>query len=127
MIKGKIDRVEVTPTGDLWVVDYKTGTWPPKSLKKDIQLTVYSLACLKLYGKLPARAMLFYPMNDPNNKKKKRFYDFSVTPAIFKTSMKEIEGLVDRIKNLDFKATPGGGQYGVCGMCDFRTICEDAK
>lgn len=127
LIKGKIDRVEVTPTGDLWVVDYKTGTWPPKSLKKDIQLTVYSLACQKLYGKLPARAMLFYPMNDTNNKKKKRFYDFSVTPAIFKTSMKEIEGLVDRIKNLDFDATPGGGRYGVCGMCDFRTICEDAK
>ncbi len=126
-IKGKIDRVEVTPTGDIWVVDYKTGTWFSGSIKKDIQLTVYCLACKKLYGKLPTRAMLFYPMNDPNNKKKKQFYDFTTTSAIFKKSMIEIEGLVDRIKNLDFVATPGGGKFGVCGMCDFRTICDDAK
>ena len=69
---GHIDRMDRTPDGDYEVFDYKTGKsmLTGKSIRKDIQMNLYSLAIEDLYGKLPASANLLYV-----RKEKKLSYD----------------------------------------------------
>lgn len=59
-IIGYIDFL--SKDGDGIIVDYKTGKRPPtiKDLKKDVQLTIYSLAAIQNLGMTKPRLCLFY-------------------------------------------------------------------
>jgi len=124
-VNGKIDRVEQTPTGDIIVYDYKTGmSQDTIAAKRDIQLNVYCLACLKLYKKLPKYAILFYPLIPDNHPSKKRFRVYNVTTKDVKAGKEKLEELVKQIKSLDFTAKPDARK---CKWCDYRNICVEAK
>ena len=128
LINGKIDRVEVTPTGNLIVYDYKTGMSQSGGIKTDIQLNVYCLACLKEYKKLPTQAILFYPMIPVNGIKRgeqnlKRFRVYDVKTKYVDAAKVKLREKIQRIKNLDFKAKPSTRE---CGWCDYRNICTEA-
>jgi len=124
-VNGKIDRVEQTPTGDIIVYDYKTGmSQDTIAAKRDIQLNVYCLACLKLYKKLPKHAILFYPLIPDNHPSKKRYRTYDVTTKDVKAGKEKLEELVKQIKSLDFTAKPDARK---CKWCDYRNICVEAK
>ena len=96
----------------------------------DFQLNVYCLACLKLYGKFPKEAILFYPMIpeqgivDKDGKViKKRFREYKVKQETVVAVTKKLEEIVKRIKSLDFTAKPDARE---CGFCDYRNICTEA-
>ncbi|OMC54781.1 recombinase RecB [Mycobacterium sp. IS-2888] len=65
LLRGFIDRIDVAATGELRVVDYKTGKAPPEAralaeFKAMFQMKFYAVALLRSRGVLPARLRLIY-------------------------------------------------------------------
>ncbi len=69
LLRGFIDRVDVAATGELRVVDYKTGKAPPAAraaanfkaeFKAMFQMKFYAVALYRSRGVLPARLRLIY-------------------------------------------------------------------
>ena len=65
LLRGFVDRIDVAPTGELRVVDYKTGKAPPEARalaesKAMFQMKFYAVALLRSRGVLPARLRLMY-------------------------------------------------------------------
>ena len=65
LLRGFIDRVDVAPTGELRVVDYKTGKAPPEAralaeFKAMFQMKFYAVALLRAHGVLATRLRLLY-------------------------------------------------------------------
>jgi putative RecB family exonuclease len=65
LLRGFIDRIDVAATGEMRVVDYKTGKAPPAAravaeFKAMFQMKFYAVALLRSRGVLPARLRLIY-------------------------------------------------------------------
>jgi putative RecB family exonuclease len=65
LLRGFVDRIDVAPTGELRVVDYKTGKAPPAArelaeFKAMFQMKFYAVALLRSRGVMPTRLRLLY-------------------------------------------------------------------
>ncbi|KWX59623.1 RecB family exonuclease [Mycobacterium sp. NAZ190054] len=65
LLRGFVDRIDVAPTGEVRVVDYKTGKAPPEAralaeFKALFQMKFYAVALLRSRGVLPTRLRLLY-------------------------------------------------------------------
>ncbi len=69
LLRGFIDRIDVAATGEMRVVDYKTGKAPPAAraaggfkaeFKAMFQMKFYAVALLRSRGVLPTRLRLIY-------------------------------------------------------------------
>ncbi|KBZ62392.1 hypothetical protein K875_03313 [Mycobacterium [tuberculosis] TKK-01-0051] len=65
LLRGFIDRIDVAATGELRVVDYKTGKAPPAAralaeFKAMFQMKFYAVALLRSRGVQPTRLRLIY-------------------------------------------------------------------
>ncbi len=115
-LRGFIDRIDMTPSGEYEVFDYKTGksVLSANAIKKDIQMNAYSLAVQTLYGKLPATATLLYV-------RKEKPVIYQVTKDSVQQSEQGIGSLVSGILSEQFEPTPS---YHTCRFCDYWNICE---
>ena len=127
MVKGYIDRLEITPEGKYHVVDYKTGDPKNVDAENDRQLNLYAEACrrnclkdIKLEGDtVPEQAMLFYPKKDEGH----REYPYKVdTDKIDEIISGIEEDIIKKVDAHEFPATPGI----VCNDCHYKTICKFA-
>ncbi|MDQ2838396.1 MAG: RecB family exonuclease [Actinomycetota bacterium] len=61
-LRGYIDRVDVSPAGDIRIVDYKTGSIPREAFeaKALFQMKFYALVLLRTRGVLPRQLRLIY-------------------------------------------------------------------
>ncbi|MGK5529550.1 RecB family exonuclease [Streptomyces sp. URMC 129] len=61
-LRGVIDRVDVAPTGEVRIVDYKTGKAPRAEYAADalFQMKFYALVLWRLRGAVPRRLQLVY-------------------------------------------------------------------
>jgi putative RecB family exonuclease len=65
LLRGFIDRIDVAATGELRVVDYKTGKAPPEAralaeFKAMFQMKFYAVALMRSRGVPPTRLRLIY-------------------------------------------------------------------
>ncbi len=65
LLRGFVDRIDVAPTGEMRVVDYKTGKAPPAArtaaeFKAMFQMKFYAVALLRSRNIMPARLRLVY-------------------------------------------------------------------
>ena len=65
LLRGFVDRIDVAPTGELRVVDYKTGKAPSAArdlaeAKAMFQMKFYAVALLRSRDVLPSRLRLLY-------------------------------------------------------------------
>lgn len=62
LLRGYVDRVDVAPTGEIRVVDYKTGSAPREvfEAKALFQMKFYALVLLRTRGVLPRQLRLMY-------------------------------------------------------------------
>jgi putative RecB family exonuclease len=62
MLRGIIDRIDVAPTGEVRVVDYKTGKAPKPQFAAGalFQMKFYALVLWRLRGVIPRRLQLVY-------------------------------------------------------------------
>jgi putative RecB family exonuclease len=61
-LRGIIDRLDVTPDGDLIVIDYKTGRAPSERFERGSMggVQTYALLCESLLGRAPTEVRLLY-------------------------------------------------------------------
>ena len=117
IIRGRFDRVD-EQQGKNHIVDYKTSEVKKqpeadKRVRQSLQLSIYALAWLEKYGKLPHRLELYFFEKGLVAGIEKSKTDIEKTWA----KIKEVE---QGIRRANFKAKPN---TRVCGYCPYSEIC----
>ena len=117
-IRGFIDRVDRTPSGDIRIVDYKSGK-APSALYADkamFQMRFYGLAWWRMNGEIPRMLQLMYLGNG-------QFLRYEPTQNDLEVTEKKILALRAAIAHSadqqSFPPTPSK----LCGWCSFKPIC----
>lgn len=116
-VAGRIDAIYGTTAGGWEIVDYKTGRRPEgEDPLTDLQLDLYALACMEVWGKAPEELTLTYLYLASGE-------EASHTPAAAADVRADV---VDRLRAMArgaFEPTPGEQ----CRWCDFRSFCDAGK
>ena len=117
-IRGFIDRVDRTPSGDIRIVDYKSGKAPSPLYadKAMFQMRFYGLAWWRMNNEIPRMLQLMYLGNG-------QFLRYEPTQNDLLVTEKKILALRSAIahsaEQLSFPPTPSK----LCGWCSFKPIC----
>jgi putative RecB family exonuclease len=117
-LRGYVDRLDVAPSGEIRVVDYKTGRSPSELFegKALFQMKFYALVLWRMHGKVPRMLQLVYLANS----------------EIVRYSPDEADLLaVERKLRALWKAIETAAQTGdwrphksrLCDWCDHRGLC----
>jgi DNA helicase-2/ATP-dependent DNA helicase PcrA len=119
IVKGFIDRVELTPEGNYVVIDFKTGSQSEtkNSIKENIQMNVYCLAILEKFGALPRRASLFYVKHE-------KMVDYFPDSVQLEKQKMRLTSMIDAVLLEQF---PGSPAYQTCRFCDYEALCEEKE
>lgn len=121
LLRGFVDRIDVAPTGELRVVDYKTGKAPPEAralaeFKAMFQMKFYAVALLRLRGVVPARLRLLYLADS-------QVLDYSPDLAELERFEKTLMAIWHAIQNAgqtgDFRPNPSR----LCNWCSHQERC----
>ncbi|WP_085264079.1 RecB family exonuclease [Mycolicibacter longobardus] len=121
LLRGYVDRIDVAPTGELRVVDYKTGRAPSATLasaesKALFQMKFYAVALLRSRGVMPARLRLIYLADG-------QLLDYSPDHAELMRFEKTLVAIWQAIQNAgvtgDFRPKPSR----LCDRCAHRVRC----
>jgi putative RecB family exonuclease len=117
-LRGYVDRIDVSPAGDIRVVDYKTGSTPREAFeaKALFQMKFYALVLWRTRGVVPRQLRLMY-LAEPDT--------LSYTPDAeelvrFERTLKAIWAAIQRATEAeDFRPSPSR----LCDWCDHQAIC----
>ncbi|GAA4474626.1 RecB family exonuclease [Rhodococcus olei] len=117
-LRGFVDRIDVAPTGELRVVDYKTGRAPGDGFEQGalFQMKFYALMLLQSRGVVPAQLRLLYLADreiltyTPDHDELRRFE--RTVGALWRAIL--VAG-----ETGDFAPNPGR----MCKFCDHRDVC----
>ena len=117
-LHGYVDRLDVAPTGEVRIVDYKTGKspkpgWEEKAL---FQLRVYALLYWRNEGVLPKLLQLLYLGDGKTVKSSPTERELEATERILRNIGDEILTAIDT----DFFPTK---KSRLCDWCSFKSIC----
>ncbi|MBG6121595.1 RecB family exonuclease [Corynebacterium aquatimens] len=117
-VRGFIDRVDIAPTGEVRVVDYKTGKKPhPRyASEAQFQMRFYALVYWRLFGVIPTQLRLMY---------------LKVIDSLFLApSREELEYFERDLGDLWSKVEADGrsGRFRptpsrLCDWCSFKPLC----
>ncbi|PAT12287.1 exodeoxyribonuclease V subunit beta [Corynebacterium hadale] len=119
-VRGFIDRVDIAPTGEVRVVDYKTGKKPLPRYSQDaqFQMRFYALVYWRLFQTIPTQLRLMYL---------KVMDSMILTP-----SREELEYFERDLADLWAKIEADGkdGHFRpkkskLCGWCAFQDLCPE--
>ncbi|SFB55124.1 putative RecB family exonuclease [Amycolatopsis marina] len=118
LLRGYIDRLDVAPTGEIRVVDYKTGTAPREigEAKAMFQMKFYAVVLWRLRGTVPRQLKLMYLTDGqslaytPDEPELRRFE--RTLEAIWQAILKAG-------RTGDFRPSPSK----LCGWCDHKARC----
>ncbi len=108
------DRRQKTEDRFVEVIDYKTGK--PKDQKyvdKDLQLSIYAIACKEKFGFIPALLSFYYLTNN------QKISTTREEKELINTKNK-IGDIIHKIRSLDF--TPKPSEFK-CSRCDYKNFC----
>jgi putative RecB family exonuclease len=118
LLRGYVDRLDVAPTGEIRVVDYKTGAAPREVFEAKVlfQMKFYALVLLRTRGVLPRQLRLLYLADQqaltysPDEAELDRF-ERTLT-AIW-------AAILRAARTGDFRPNPGK----LCQWCDHQERC----
>jgi putative RecB family exonuclease len=117
-LRGYVDRIDVSPSGDIRVVDYKTGAVPREAFeaKALFQMKFYALVLWRLRGVVPRQLRLMYLADRdtlsyaPDGDELERF----------ERTLKAIWAAIARASETgDFRPSPSR----LCAWCDHQALC----
>jgi putative RecB family exonuclease len=120
LIRGYIDRLDVSPAGDLRVVDYKTGGAPREAFEGRalFQLKFYALVLWRTRGVVPRVLRLLYL-------KDAEVLDYSPDAEElerFERTLVALSQAVEKAKqDRDFRPKPSR----LCGWCSYHDFCPE--
>lgn len=120
LLRGFIDRVDVAPTGEVRVVDYKTGRTPREfgEMKAMFQMKFYAVALWRLRGVVPHQLKLMY-LSDGQ----------ALTYAPDEAELQRFERTLAAIWKAILKAGKTGdfrpNKSKLCNWCDHQSRCPE--
>ncbi|MGW4766595.1 RecB family exonuclease [Nocardia sp. NPDC004278] len=120
LLRGFVDRIDVAPTGELRVVDYKTGRAPglAQETKALFQLKFYALVVLRTRGILPTQLRLIYLADEqiltyaPDEDELLRFE---------RTLSALWQAILTAGRTGDFQPSTSW----LCGFCSYQNLCPE--
>lgn len=117
-LHGYIDRVDISPTGLVRIVDYKTGKAPAERYigPYQFQIRFYALLWYLTQGQLPARLQLLFL-------KDRQVYTYTPTPADIDATTEEILAVWEQISTQARSGYFPPRRSPLCNWCDYRAYC----
>ncbi|MER6397394.1 MULTISPECIES: RecB family exonuclease [unclassified Kitasatospora] len=121
LLRGYIDRVDVAPTGEVRLVDYKTGRAPSRDFegKAMFQMKFYALVVWRWKGVIPKRLQLVYLGGGGD------VVSYDPDEADLLAVERKLQALWERIGEAvatgDFPAT----RNRLCDWCDHQASCPE--
>ena len=119
LLRGRVDRVDLLPSGDYELIDYKTGR--PKTaaqLTDDVQLSLYAVGAREAWSLDASRQAYYYVLDD--EKVSVPLDDGDRSEWITAVAMEVAEGILSQ----GFEPTPS---FSACSICDYRLVCPAAE
>ncbi|KUF14004.1 RecB family exonuclease [Streptomyces silvensis] len=119
-LRGIIDRVDVAPTGEVRIVDYKTGKAPRPEYAEGalFQMKFYALVVWRLKGLIPRRLQLVYLGSGD-----------VITYDPVEADLQRVERKLLSLWDAIVRATETGEwrprPTKLCGWCDHRAVCPE--
>ncbi|MFA1547187.1 RecB family exonuclease [Actinomadura chokoriensis] len=119
-LRGYIDRVDVAPSGDVRIVDYKTGTAPRADFEARalFQMKFYALVLWRLRGRVPRLLQLMYLGNG-------EILRYEPDEADLRAVQRKVEALWQAIRRAmeTGEWRPRAGR--LCDWCDHKERCPE--
>ncbi|MER7764801.1 RecB family exonuclease [Streptomyces sp. NPDC097619] len=119
-LRGIIDRVDVAPTGEVRIVDYKTGKAPRPQYAEGalFQMKFYALVVWRLKGVLPRRLQLVYLGSGD-------VLTYDPVPGDLERVERKLLALWEAIREATATGVWLPRQTKLCGWCDHREVCPE--
>ncbi|MFC0041091.1 RecB family exonuclease [Actinomadura rayongensis] len=119
-LRGFIDRVDVAPTGEVRIVDYKTGTAPRADFEARalFQMKFYALVLWRLRGAVPRLLQLMYLGNG-------EVLRYAPDEADLRATERKVEALWDAIRRATDTGEWRPRASRLCDWCDHRERCPE--
>jgi putative RecB family exonuclease len=117
-LRGYVDRLDVAPTGEIRVVDYKTGQSPSEffEAKALFQMKFYALVLWRLRGVVPSMLQLVYL----GNGEIVRYVPDEADLLACERKVSALwEAITRALESGDWRPSPGP----LCDWCDHKAIC----
>ena len=120
LLRGFIDRVDVAPTGEIRVVDYKTGKAPREAFeaKALFQMKFYALVIWSTRGVVPAMLQLVYLGNG-------ELLRYSPDEADLLATERKVEALWKAISHAQSTGDWRPRKSALCGWCAHQSFCPE--
>jgi putative RecB family exonuclease len=117
-LRGYVDRLDVAPTGEVRIVDYKTGTAPRAEFEARalFQMKFYALVLWRLHGRLPRLLQLIYLGNG-------EVLRYAPDEADLRATERKVEALWRAIKRAMETGEWRHRPSRVCDWCDHKVRC----
>ncbi|MFF4739133.1 RecB family exonuclease [Streptomyces sp. NPDC001262] len=120
LLRGIVDRLDVAPSGEVRIVDYKTGKAPAPQYRQDalFQMMFYALVVWRLRGQVPRRLQLVYLGSGD-------VLTYDPVEAELLAVERKLRALWDAIvlatETGDWRPRP----TKLCGWCDHQAVCPE--
>ena len=117
-LRGYIDRLDVAPTGELRIVDYKTGTAPREEYeaKALFQMKFYAVVLWRTRGEIPRMLQLIYLGNG-------EVVRYAPDEADLRATERKINALWQAIDRARTSGDWRPRQSKLCDWCAFQALC----
>jgi putative RecB family exonuclease len=118
LLRGFVDRLDVAPTGEVRVVDYKTGRAPGVAFEARalFQMKFYALVLWRLRGEIPTMLQLIYLGSGDVLRYRPDEGDLRAVER----KLQALWGAISRAaESGDWRPSPGP----LCAWCSYRALC----
>ncbi|WEH42681.1 RecB family exonuclease [Streptomyces sp. AM 2-1-1] len=119
-LRGVIDRVDIAPTGEVRIVDYKTGKAPRPEYAESalFQMKFYALVVWRLKGVVPRRLQLVYLGSGD-------VVTYDPVVADLERVERKLHALWEAIRLATETGEWRPRPTKLCGWCDHRDLCPE--
>jgi len=120
LIRGYIDRVDVAPTGEVRVVDYKSGRSPSElfEAKALFQMKFYALVLWRTRATIPTLLQLIYLGNG-------EVLRYAPDEADLRATERKVNALWAAITRATESGNWPARKNPLCGWCDHKALCPE--
>jgi putative RecB family exonuclease len=120
LLRGFIDRVDVAPSGEIRVVDYKTGKAPREAFeaKALFQMKFYALVLWRTRGVVPAMLQLVYLGSG-------ELLRYSPDEQDLLATERKVEAIWKAVSKAQASGDWRPRRSALCGWCAHQSICPE--